>query len=52
MGDILYDEFGLIQLFALSSEIVVNPQFIAEYKFPGDISGFFTHLEYIDTVPQ
>ena len=52
MGDILYDEFGLIQLFALSSEIMVNPQYIAEYKFPGDISGFFTHLEQIKTVPQ
>jgi peptide/nickel transport system substrate-binding protein len=52
MGDILYEEFGLIQLFALSSEIMVNPQYIAEYKFPGDISGFFTHLEQIKTVPQ
>ncbi len=52
MGDILYNEFGLIQLFALSSEIVVNPKFIAEYKFPGDISGFFTHLEGVKTVPQ
>jgi peptide/nickel transport system substrate-binding protein len=52
MGDIVYDEFGVLQMFALTSEIVGNPKFIAEYVFPGNISGFFTHLEYIKTVPQ
>ena len=48
----MYDNFGVLQMFALSSEIVVDPKFIAEYKFPGNVSGFFTHLEHIKTVPQ
>ena len=52
IGDIVYDNFGVLQMFALSSEIVVDPKFIAEYKFPGNVSGFFTHLEHIKTVPQ
>ena len=51
-GNHVYDEFGVVQMFALSSEVVVNPEFIAEYKFPGNVSGFFTHLEHIKTVPQ
>jgi hypothetical protein len=39
-------------MFNISSEIMVNPEFIAGYKFPGLMSGFYTHLEYIETVPQ
>jgi hypothetical protein len=29
----------------------VNPKFIADYTFPGVITGFYTHLEYIKLVP-
>jgi|SRR5918992_1963067 ABC-type transport system substrate-binding protein len=52
MGDIIYNEFGLMQMFGISVEIVANPKFIAEYVFPGNVTGFFTHVEYIKTVPQ
>ena len=52
IGNIVYDEFGVLQMFALTTEIMANPKFIAEYIFPGNVSGFFTHLEYIKTVPQ
>ena len=33
-----------------SREAVVNPKYIAEYVFPGVITGFFTHLEYVKLV--
>ena len=52
MGDQLYNDFGLINMFNLSSEIMVNPKVVAGYKFPGLMSGFYTHLEYIETSPQ
>jgi peptide/nickel transport system substrate-binding protein len=52
MGDILYFDFAMIQMFSLSSEIMVDPTAVAGYKFPGLMSGFYTHLEYIETVPQ
>ena len=28
----------------------MNPKYIAEYVFPGVITGFFTHLEYVKLV--
>jgi peptide/nickel transport system substrate-binding protein len=49
MGDILYNEFGIIQMFGISTEIMANPSVIAEYVFPGNITGYYTHLEYIKT---
>jgi peptide/nickel transport system substrate-binding protein len=52
MGDIIYNEFGMIQMLALGSDIAANPKFVAEYVFPGNVTGFYTHLEYIKTVPQ
>jgi len=29
----------------------VNPKYIADYVFPGVITGYFTHLEYIKLTP-
>jgi hypothetical protein len=40
-----------IPLFWLFVEATVNPRFIADYTFPGTITGFFTHLEYIKLAP-
>jgi hypothetical protein len=34
-------------MFWLFAEAVVNPKYVAEYVFPGVITGFFTHLEYV-----
>jgi len=47
MGDHKFNEFADIPMFWLLAEAVVNPKFITEYVFPGSITGFFTHLEYI-----
>ena len=32
-------------------EATVNPKYVAEYVFPGVITGYFTHLEYIRLAP-
>src|SRR5215470_384684 len=47
IGDHKFNEFADMPLFWLSAEAGVNPKYIAEYHFPGSITGFFTHLEYI-----
>ena len=39
-------------MFWLFAEATVNPKYIAEYVFPGVITGYFTHLEYIKLAPR
>jgi hypothetical protein len=46
-----FTEFADMPLFWLYAEAGVNPKVIAEYTFPGSITGFFTHLEYIKLAP-
>ncbi|MGE3537529.1 MAG: ABC transporter substrate-binding protein [Candidatus Tectimicrobiota bacterium] len=47
IGDHKFNNFAEIPLFWLFSEATVNPKYVAEYPFPGLITGFFTHLEYV-----
>src|SRR5437016_6417065 len=47
IGNHKFNEFADMPLFWLFAEAGVNPKYIAEYTFPGSITGFFTHLEYI-----
>lgn len=47
IGDHKFNEFAEMPLFWMFAEATVNPKYIAEYIFPGVITGFFTHLEYI-----
>jgi ABC-type transport system substrate-binding protein len=51
IGDHKFTEFAEIPMFWLFAEATVNPKYIAEYVFPGVITGYFTHLEYIKLVP-
>lgn len=51
IGDHKFTEFAEIPLFWLDAEAVMNPKYIAEYTFPGNITGYFTHLEYIKLTP-
>jgi peptide/nickel transport system substrate-binding protein len=51
IGDHKFTEFAAIPMFWLHAEAGVNPKYIAEYTFPGSITGFFTHLEYIKLAP-
>jgi peptide/nickel transport system substrate-binding protein len=51
IGDHKVHEFAEIPLFWLYAEAAVNPKYIAEYTFPGIITGYFTHLEYVKLAP-
>ncbi|MBI3325103.1 MAG: ABC transporter substrate-binding protein [Nitrospinae bacterium] len=51
IGDHKFTEFAAMPMFWLHAEAGVNPKYIAEYTFPGSITGFFTHLEYIKLMP-
>lgn len=51
IGDQKFNEFAEMPLFWLFAEAVINPKLIAEYVFPGVITGYYTHLEYIKLVP-
>ncbi|HYY79080.1 MAG TPA: ABC transporter substrate-binding protein [Actinomycetes bacterium] len=51
IGDHKFTEFAEIPLFWLFAEAAVNPKYVVEYTFPGVITGFFTHLEYVKVAP-
>jgi hypothetical protein len=51
IGDHKFTEFAEIVMFWLFAEATVNPKYIAEYVFPGVITGYFTHLEYVKLAP-
>ena len=51
IGDHKVAEFAEIPLFWLFAEATVNPKYIVEYTFPGVITGYFTHLEYVKLAP-
>jgi peptide/nickel transport system substrate-binding protein len=51
IGDHKVNEFAEIPMFWLYAEAAVNPKYIAEYTFPGIITGYFTHLEYVKLAP-
>lgn len=42
-----YERYVTIPWFWLPSETSVNPQIIADYKYPGSIGGTYTHIEYM-----
>ena len=50
IGEHKFSEFADMPMFWLRAEAGVNPKYIADYTFPGSITGFFTHLEYIKLV--
>ena len=52
IGDFCFDQICTLPMFDIAPDIAVNPKFIKDYTFPGFISGFYTHLEYIETIPQ
>jgi ABC-type transport system substrate-binding protein len=51
IGDHKFENFADIPLFWLFAEAAVNPKYVTEYIFPGVITGFFTHLEYVKLAP-
>ena len=47
LGDRMFDQHMSVPLFWLPAEIVVNPAIVADYVFPGSISGTWTHVQNI-----
>ena len=52
MGDIFFDEFIGIPLFWLPAEAVINSKFVADWVWPGAITGTWTHMENIKAVKK
>ncbi len=52
IGDFCFEQICTLPMFDVAPDIAINPEFIKSYVFPGFVSGFYTHLEYIETIPQ
>jgi ABC-type transport system substrate-binding protein len=51
IGDHKFSEYAHMPLFWLYAEVAVNPKYVAAYVFPGVITGYFTHFEYVKLAP-
>jgi ABC-type transport system substrate-binding protein len=47
IGDHMFDEYATIPLFFLPTKVMVNPQAVSGWVFPGSFYGTYTHTEYI-----
>ena len=51
-GDVWFYNYKDIPLFWLSAEVVVDPDIVAEYAFPGLIPSVLSHFEHVVAVPK
>lgn len=47
LGEYSFVNHTSIPLFWLPAEVVINPEIVADWTFPGSITGFWTHVENI-----
>ena len=52
IGNEKFDNFEAIPLLWIFFQVAIDPDVIAEYKFPGTAASNFSHLETIKAVPQ
>ena len=52
IGNEKYDNFAVVPLLWIFFQVAIDPDIIAEYKFPGTAASNFSHLETIKAVPQ
>ena len=52
IGDEKFDNFEGVPLLWIFFQLAIDPDVIAEYKFPGTAASNFSHLETIRAVPQ
>ena len=50
LGDIAYSTYMNIPLFWLPAEVSTNPKVVADWVFPGSITGTWTHIENLKAV--
>lgn len=46
-GNAWFDQHHSVPLFWLPQEVVANTNVVGDYPFPGNVTGIWTHLEYI-----
>ena len=47
LGDVLFKNHHVIPLFWLPAELIINPQFVAAWPYPGSVSRVFSHFDLI-----
>ena len=52
MGDRKYFEYLDMPLVLLPGQLVIDPNVVAGWTFPGNHAGTYTHAEYIEAVPK
>ena len=52
MGNLCFELVCSLPMFSIAPDIAVNPKYVRDYVYPGFINSFYTHLEYVETVPQ
>ena len=52
IGNEKYDNHAVIPLLWIFFQVAIDPEIIAEYKFPGTAASNFSHLETIKAVPK
>jgi len=51
LGDMVYERFMHVPLHWVPAEAVVDSNIVADYIFPGTITGLYTHPEYVKAAP-
>ena len=47
IGDMAFNEYMGIYLYWIPAQLVINPNFVASYNFPGSLSAIWTHYELL-----
>ena len=47
LGDHLFDNYSGMPLINVRGSVVVDPAVVAEYAFPGNVGGVYSHTEYV-----
>lgn len=52
IGDLAFGEYMGIYLFWIPAQLVINPEFVESYNFPGSLSAIWTHYELLKAVKK
>jgi len=47
IGDLAFGEYMGIYLYWIPAQLVINPEFVSSYNFPGSLSAIWTHYELL-----
>ncbi|MDA1129813.1 MAG: ABC transporter substrate-binding protein, partial [Chloroflexi bacterium] len=52
IGDILFDGYATIPIAWLPGQLVVDPEIVAEFIWPGNVNASMSHIEYVKPVTK